>query len=208
MIYRAKHHFFIYPFFQFYSLWKIKRHFRKVSLIGEFTDKNLPVLLVTNHFSWWDGFWVMYINLKLFHRKFYFMMLEDQLIKHMFFNKTGAYSIKKGSKSIVETIDYTVSLLSDGKNLVMLFPQGEITSMHISSVVFEKGIEHIMKKINSKIHLVFLVNMVDYFSSPKPLLNMYFTEYKGLDYSTEKLQEEYNRFYSECISKNLLITDT
>ncbi|MBN2861893.1 MAG: lysophospholipid acyltransferase family protein [Bacteroidales bacterium] len=208
MIYRATHHFFIYPFFQFYSLWKIKRHFRKVSLIGEFTDKNLPVLLVTNHFSWWDGFWAMYINLKLFHRKFYFMMLEDQLIKHMFFNKTGGYSIKKGSKSIVETIDYTVSLLSDGKNLVMLFPQGEITSMHISSVIFEKGIEHIMKKINSKIHLVFLVNMVDYFSDPKLLLNMYFTEYKGLDYSTETLQEEYNRFYSECISKNLMIKDT
>ena len=136
MIYRATHHFLIHPFFRFYSVWKTRRKFHKVYLNGTFTDKNLPVLLVSNHFSWWDGFWAVYLNEKIFHRIFHFMMLEEQLKSHMFLNKTGGYSIKKGSRSIIETIDYTAQLLSDRKNLVLIFPQGEISSMHIPGHLF------------------------------------------------------------------------
>ena len=208
MIYRAKHHFFIYPFFQFYSLWKIRRIFHKVSLIGEFKDKNLPLLLIANHFSWWDGFWVMYMNLKLLHRRFHFMMLEDQLKKHMFLNKSGGYSIKKRSKSAIETMDYTVQLLADKENLVLLFPQGEIKSMHTPVINFEKGIGFIMKKIHGAIQILFLVNITDYFSNQKPLLNMYFTEYEGQDFTVEAMQKEYNRFYTECFCRNLKMTDS
>ena len=69
MILKAKHNFFIYPFFQKYALWKIKRCFEKVHVIGEFHDRKLPVLILSNHVSWWDGFWIMYLNLKLLHRK-------------------------------------------------------------------------------------------------------------------------------------------
>jgi hypothetical protein len=135
------------------------------------------------------------------------MMLEEQLKKHMFFTKTGGFSIKKGSKSIIETINYTAQLLSERKNMVLIFPQGEIKSLHTQEILFEKGIEHIFRKINGKIHLIFLVNIIDYFSSQKPGLYMYLWEYTGEDYTTEKLQKEYNRFYSECISENLKMTD-
>jgi 1-acyl-sn-glycerol-3-phosphate acyltransferase len=174
---------------------------------GNFDDKGLPLLLISNHFSWWDGFWAVYLNYRIFHRRFHFMMLEEQLKKHMFFSKTGGFSIKKGSKSIVETIDYTAHLLSDKKNLVLIFPQGEIRSMHTQEIFFEKGIEHIIKKLNNSIHFVFLVNLVDYFSSPKPGLYMYIREYEGADFTTDTLQKEYNRFYSECIAENLKMTD-
>jgi hypothetical protein len=207
MIYKASHHFIIHPFFRFYSVWKTGSKFHKVYLNGTFTDKNLPVLLISNHFSWWDGFWAVYLNEKIFHRIFHFMMLEEQLKSHMFFNKTGGYSIKKGSRTIIETIDYTAQLLSDRKNLVLIFPQGEISSMHTRDISFENGIEHIIQKINGRIHIVFLVNIIDYFSSPKPGLYMYFMEYQGDDFTTAMLQREYNKFYSDCISENLKITD-
>lgn len=207
MIYRASHHFFLYPFFRFYSVWKTKRNFSGVSVRSSFSDRGLPVLLISNHFSWWDGFWAVYINEKLFHRTFWFMMLEEQLTKHMFFNKTGGFSVKKGSRSIVETIDYAALLLSDRKNLVLMFPQGEIRSMHTPEIVFEKGIEHIIKKVSGRIHLVFLANIIDYFSSERAGLFMYLREYSGNDFTTETLCREYNRFYSECISENLKMTD-
>ena len=79
MIYKASHHRVIYPFLQLYSLWKIKINFHRVFVSGDFEEKGLPVLLISNHISWWDGFWVVYLNIKLFHRKFYFMMLEEEL---------------------------------------------------------------------------------------------------------------------------------
>lgn len=205
MIYRASHHFFLYPYFRFYSVWKTKRNFREVNLIGNFDDNKLPILLISNHFSWWDGFWAVYLNEKLFHRAFHFMMLEEQLRKNMFLNKSGAYSVKKGSRSITETIDYTAELLSDKQNLVLLFPQGEIRSLHTPRVIFEKGIEHIIGKCLNEIHILFLVNLVDYFSFDKPSLFMYFREFKGEERSSRKLEDEYNLFYSECRHKNIEI---
>ena len=75
----AKHHFFFYPFFQHYSSWKIGRNFHEVKVIGTFDDQQLPILLLANHVSWWDGFWIMNLDMKVLKRKFHFMMLEEQL---------------------------------------------------------------------------------------------------------------------------------
>jgi len=162
--------------------------------------------VLSNHFSWWDGFWVVYLNYKYFNRTFNFMMLEEELKNRMFFTKTGGFSIKKGSRSVIETIEYTAELLSDRKNLVLLFPQGEIKSMHTTKLEFEKGIEHIIKKTPNKIHLIFLINLVDYFSSQKPGLYVYFKEYGDEDFTTSRLHSEFNKFYTECVAENLKMT--
>ena len=203
MILKASHHPFIYPFFQLYSLWKIKWNFHRVFISGDFQEKDMPVLLISNHISWWDGFWVVYLNLKLFHRIFYFMMLEEQLRSHMYLNKSGGYSVRKGSRSIVESIGYTAELLKDKKNLVLMFPQGRIESMHNHTIRFERGIEHVLKKAAGKVQIIFLVNLVDYFSNQKPGLYMYLREYDGTDFSSETLQEKYNSFHEECVAENM-----
>lgn len=203
MIYKATHHPVIYPFFQLYTRWKIWRNFHGVIITGDYHEKDLPILLITNHISWWDGFWADYLNMKLFHRKFYFMMLEEQLLKHMFFNKTGGYSVRKGSKSIIETLDYTAGLLTDRRNLVLMFPQGKIESIHNQTFRFEKGIEHVLKKVQNKIQIIFLVNLIEYFASPKPGLLMYFREYNESDHSSENLQKEFNSFYSASVAENI-----
>jgi len=62
---RSKHHFFIYPFFQHYTRWLLKRHFRRVTIEGSFDDQGKPLLLIGNHIGWWDGFWAMYLKLKV-----------------------------------------------------------------------------------------------------------------------------------------------
>lgn len=207
MIYKTTHNFFVYHFFQLYSLWRTKWNFSKTFINGTFNDRGLPVLVLSNHFSWWDGFWVVCLNYRVFGRRFHFMMLEEQLKKHMFFTKTGGFSIKKGSRSVIETLDYTAEILSDKRNLVLLFPQGEIRSMHTTDFEFETGIEHIIVRLKSNIHIVFLANILDYFSGSKPCLYMYFSEYTGNDFSTSALQAEYNRFYSQCLSLNLEMKD-
>ncbi len=204
MIYKAKHNFFLYPFFQFYSLYKIKQNFNKVEINGEFRDRGLPVFLVSNHISWWDGFWTVYLNRKLFGRKyFYFMMLEEELQKRMFLNKAGGYSVKKGSRSVIETMEYTAQLLDDKNNLVLIFPQGEINSLHTREIRFEKGIEYIIRKSSGNFQLVFVVFLIDYFSEQKPSLFVYLKEYDLRNFTSKTLETEYNIFYNDCISENL-----
>jgi len=205
MILKAKHNFLIYPFFQFYAVKIIKRNFANIQIIGNFNEKNLPILLISNHISWWDGFWAMYLNLKILKRKFHFMMLEEQLQKFWFFNFTGGFSVNKNSKSIIETLNYTSQLLENNENMVLIFPQGKIQSINNQEIKFEKGIDRILKKTNKKVQLIFMVNLVDYFSNKKPSINMYIKEFEFENFDFGEMQNSYNIFFKQSIDKQSLI---
>lgn len=198
MILKAKHNFLIYPFFKRYAVWIMKRHFGVIQVVGQFNEKRLPILVICNHVSWWDGFWVMYMNVKVFKHKFHFMMLEEQLRKFRFFNYTGGYSVNKRSKSIMETLKYTAELMTNATNMVLIFPQGEITSMHQQSFQFEKGLERIIKdRVNYQ--LIFQVNLIDYFSTKLPGIYLYIQDFSDDVKDLVNMQERYNEFYMQCV---------
>ena len=202
MIIRAKHNIFIDSFFRFYVIWKMKRTFHTFIIETKVEDKNLPILLICNHTSWWDGIWTLHLNQQLYRRKYHFMMLEDQLQKNWFFKYTGGFSVSKNSKSIVETLNYTAEVLSDKKNMVLLFPQGKIESMHNSGFIFEKGVEKILQRTKNTVQVIFVANLIDYHSNIKPTLHAYLSNYSG-KFQVEEIQNEYNRFYKNCISNQI-----
>jgi len=208
MIIKAQHHKIIYPFFQWLTLHKVSRNFGAVTISGKYDEKGLPVLLIANHVSWWDGFWVSYLNLKIFRRKYHFMMLEKQLKVFQVLNQTGGYSVSKGSRSVIESLNYTADLLKDPRNAILFFPQGKIQSMHTVSFRFEKGIGKLLEKVENKIQVFFIVNLIDYFSHVKPDLYIFFREYPSENHDPDFLQNEYNRFYSSCISEQQQKTDS
>ena len=94
----AKHHPVIYPIFRGLTRFLLHRHFNNINIEGKIKNSNKAILLIANHISWWDGFWMMQLNLKQGHHKFHFMMLEEQLKKHWYFKYTGGFSIKKKNK--------------------------------------------------------------------------------------------------------------
>lgn len=195
----SKHHFFIYPFFQRYTLWLLKRHFRNVTIEGSFSDTGKPVMLIGNHIGWWDGFWGMYLKLKVVKRKFHFMMQEDQLLRYRFFNYTGGFSIKRNSREVIESLQYAASLLNDPANMVLIYPQGKLQSLYCNSFHFEKGVEHILKGREGEVQLLMSVNMIDYLAHPKPSLYIYLRDYNG-NFCCESLEEAYKLFYTDCLA--------
>jgi 1-acyl-sn-glycerol-3-phosphate acyltransferase len=207
MIIRARHNYFIYKFFSLYALLSIKRNFRRVCIDGEIREREAGVLIISNHVSWWDGFWVMYANLKLFRRKFHFMMLEDQLRRFWHFRYTGGFSVRKGSRSVLETLDHACELLSNRGNIVLVFPEGEIQSIYKAPVRFEGGIERIIRQCVSPVIICFAVNLIDYLSDKNPSLYIYLKEFTPVEGSLEEAEREYNKFLSECIEKNIRRAD-
>ena len=199
---KANHTFFVSKFIKFFSIWKTNRSFHSVNIDDFIDDKSKPMILIANHFSWWDGFWMNYLNSKRFNRKFYFMMLEDQLEKRKFLLKCGGFSVNKSSKNLIETINYTIDLLKDNSNLVLIFPQGKIQTLYTQKFEFEKGIEHILKRNKSDVQIIFSANMIDYYSYEKPSLFIYLKKYDSLDYSVDSIESSYNSFFSECIAKH------
>jgi 1-acyl-sn-glycerol-3-phosphate acyltransferase len=197
---KTAHNPFIYNFFRLYTKAAIGIFFRKVTIVGEAGDAGRAVLAISNHISWWDGFWVMYLNMKRFGRTFFFMMQEDQLEKHSFFRKTGGYPVRKNSKSILESLTYTIELLSQPGNMVLLFPQGKIESAQKHDISFGKGVLKVIKETEN-VQVLFIVNIVDYYSGPRPELFVYYTEYDKAGQPDPA--EAYRIFYLGVIAEHL-----
>jgi len=207
MIIKARHHPVIDPFFTWYVKRTVKRHFQEVNFINRFEDKGLPVLLIANHMSWWDGMWLRVFNEKYLGRKFNFMMLEDQLRKHWYFQYIGGFSVQKGSRTVVQSLEHAAWLLGNNDNLVLMFPQGEIQSMHTGTYHFDKGIEAILSRTKTEIQVLMTVNLVEYFSQKKPSLFSYTDELDQAVITHEQIEEAYNDFYRDCVTAQQNIKD-
>ncbi len=195
---KANHNKYYKWFFNGYFNFILKRNFNEIKLITKIELTKRPILLIPNHFSWWDGFFAWYVNEQLFHRKFHLMMLEKELAKNKYFSKIGAFSIQKNTRNIIESIQYASQILRDPVNLLVFFPQGKLFSNHVSPIKFEKGIERVISN-STNLQIIFMVNLVDYYASKKPSLSINLKEYPIETFDFINFQEAYNTFYKVCI---------
>ncbi len=200
---KAKHIPFFVRFFSIYSRYGLNRLFDSVDIDCHVETSGRPVLLIGNHFSWWDGFIAYRLNDLRLHKKFHIMMLEEQLSSRLFLNKAGAFSIKRGSRSVVESLHYASSLLHERDNLVVVYPQGTISSIHQRPVRFEKGVERIIAGASDKLMILFYVALPDWYSERKPIMTLRVIEYTARERSASDLEESYNIFLNECITKQI-----
>lgn len=196
---KAKHHIVIYPIFKGLTRFLLRKKFNSTNIEGNFCDNGSAVLVIANHISWWDGFWLMHLNLKILHRRFHFMMLEGQLKKHWYFQYSGAYSVRKNSRSIIESLMYTSDILKNSENMVFMFPQGEIKSLYNNSIRFEKGVKKIIEQCADDVQVLFVANLVDYFSDSKPNLYMYLKSHTVKQLKEKAVESEYNTFYNNAL---------
>jgi len=196
---KPKHNFFIEKFFELYTKHQIKKNFKDIKIIGEHTLRDLPILLLSNHISWWDGFWAKYLNMKIFKYRFYFLMLEEQLKRYWYFRYTGGFSIKQNSKSIIESLDFIPELLRQSNNLVLFFPQGRIESLYNENIVFRSGLKRILLNLKNPINIVFQANFIEYLNHKKPTLYIYFSENYIEKTSLLDLESLYNSFLKNSL---------
>lgn len=203
MIIKARHIPFYVRFFSWYSANGLRRFFKRVDFECSAVTGERPVLLIGNHFSWWDGFIAYRLNDIFFHKKFHVMMLEEQLAGRLFLNKAGAFSIKRGSRSVIESLNYASALLHERENMVVVYPQGTIASIHRRPVVFEKGTERIIAGAPADLIILFYVALPDWYSEKKPGLTIRVIEYVNTDRSAAGLEKAFNMFLDESVAKQV-----
>lgn len=152
----------------------MRRHFLSLRLLGKApgVDNSLPLILISNHSSWWDGFFVHLLNERLFQRPAYLMMLERQLSKYRFFARVGAYSINpQNPKSIISSLMYTVKLLDNADNplpMICIFPQGELEPWGKRPLQFKRGIDWIIRAYKNPINLLPLAMRIEHTGEQLP----------------------------------------
>ena len=72
---KARHQLFVYSFFKIYTLAKMRTNFNSVKLNGTVDVADHSVLLIANHIGWWDGFWALYLSMRIFQKKYHFMII-------------------------------------------------------------------------------------------------------------------------------------
>ncbi|MCI4669613.1 MAG: 1-acyl-sn-glycerol-3-phosphate acyltransferase [Bacteroidia bacterium] len=186
------------------NLWKgfihfnQKRAFRKLILPHKVeADPERSLLLLTNHVSWWDGFWGFYLNEQEWNKRFQVIMLERELAPRKFLRHAGAFSIDPQSRSMIESLRYSAELLEDPQNMLLLFPQGKIWSFHNDKIDFGTAPAKILKWCRKPVQVVFGAVFVDFFQYHKPSLYYYLKEWD----QEEEIGLVYQDFFRECLEE-------
>lgn len=206
----AKHNKFFRLLFNLYIDSQLRKNFNHFFIVGKKPEnfKNKSLLVLPNHFSWWDGFFVDLIYRKFFSKhKIYMMVLEETIKKYWFFNKIGAFSInQKSPKDILKSFEYAKNLLREEKNFVVIFPQGELKP-YSTQVEMKPGIIEFLLKDAANFYLIFLAMKIQFEKEKKPDVYIKISDIKKSDLylnNSEKLKNDFlnnlNEFEHEILN--------
>jgi 1-acyl-sn-glycerol-3-phosphate acyltransferase len=138
-------------FFDRYVVRYLRRRFHRVwcwdtsGLAG--LPRDLPLLFVLSHASWWDVLVGYYLARFLVRVESYAPMDELQLRRYRILARLGVYSVDRFSTAGLRAfLRYTVGLLS-GPRAVWITPQGEIVSSWLRPVRFQSGLGHLVRRM-------------------------------------------------------------
>ncbi|MCS6990967.1 MAG: lysophospholipid acyltransferase family protein [Chitinophagales bacterium] len=181
-----------------YVPWLLHRHFEAVHFLDVPNIANRAVLLLSNHQSWWDPFLVIRANQRYFHKKYFVMMLEHELRRRPGVRQAGAFSIKPGSRSILNSLEYATTVLQNPQHLLHIFPQGRISSPCSAAITFRRGIRYILEHAEPQYQICFTALFLHYFNKPRPEAFAFFRLVNEQSPSFASLNKSYQDFYDQC----------
>ncbi len=180
--------------FGWYSRRQFRKYFHAVRAFVDprtlAMDRRWPVIFFCNHAYWWDGFWSQLCTEEFFRQNLYIIIDYQQLAKHRFFTRLGAFSIDRDQpRSAVRTLDYAAKCLvqeSSRQNALWVFPQGMIEHVDKQPVHFFHGTSSIISRVlrqTGGIYLVSVVSRIEYLSEQRPDLFLSFRAPEHLDHA-------------------------
>lgn len=207
-MYQPRKNTIIYSFFSWYIQYIIKKDFSFFNYDKIELKENSSILVLANHFSWWDGFFLFYINKKIFKKNFHVLVNADNYKKVGFLKYLGAFAAENKGKDVLGTLSYAGNLLDHPQNLVLVFPQGKLYSNHVKNINFEKGVMQMINSSQKKINIVFASTFIDYFEKRKASAYTYLQNWENEEYvSLQLLKSAYNKHYENSVLKQTQITE-
>lgn len=184
-------------FFGHYINRSLKRNFHQINFNHIPVDHSRAILLLANHYSWWDGFIFYHLNQLLFKKQPHVMVLETTVKQWPFMRHLGAFSINPRSKSMSKSLNYAAGLLDDPDNLLLIFPQGKLYSNFIDDIRFENGLSRIIAQSSKKFEYIMAASFTEHLDHKKPSVNIHLKSavIPGDDIPT--LNHVYNQHYHQ-----------
>lgn len=122
-------------------------HFNLEAAAGKL-DASLPVILVPNHISWWDGFLCFEVQRRLRPGSgIYSLMLERELQKFPILRRVGCFGMQPGSPPSVRRafVQFKELVATNPYRTLTFFPQGKISPIRQRPLRFLRGIDLLVK---------------------------------------------------------------
>ncbi len=197
-----------------YCLTKLLKifYFNKLIIRPAEIKSDHSYILSCNHFSFGDGFLGFYLAYQVLikqgkMKRLYIMSLKKQMEMNWWLRYLGSFSIEPGKYSVRETMAYAAEIMNEPGNLLLFFPQGNLESCHIRTILFQDGLSELVPKIKGKCQLLWSSNILEYFESIRP--SVYFNMLDcgtSENFDFDKLQEDVNRHHKESIKQNIRFT--
>lgn len=202
---KAKSNYYARIIFDIYINKLLKKNFSHFYLINNFPElkSNDSVVLVPNHFSWWDGFFIDWVLKKETNYSIKLMMLERQLKRYWFFNYIGAFSIDpEKPTSTKETMSYSRSLIRAKENALIIYSQGIIEPYEKRPIKLKKGLRVILKTLEN-IKVIPVGFKISYSEEKSPSILCRF----GEPLLAKTIVNDFN-FFEESFNNNLELLDS
>ena len=99
-----------------------------------------PVLVVSNHTSWWDALVVLDVGVRALGARTFAMMDASNLRRLPFFALVGAFSVDRASpRDGARAVRYAAKLLEQPRTLVWIFAQGREAPVTARPLGFHGG---------------------------------------------------------------------
>jgi hypothetical protein len=171
---KARHSRWAQSLFHRYIMRLMQHHFHAFHLLGEVPvwPDNAHLLVLPNHCSWWDGFFIHLLNTRVWHRRPYLMMLEEQLEQHRFFARLGVFSVRSdGFAAARQSLCYIRQVMAEqppAEIFLALFPQGELRPDFIRPLGYKPGILWLVKQAESPVVVVQLAIRIEFLEQQRP----------------------------------------
>lgn len=190
----------------------LRRNFKKLYLNKVILLPEHSYLVMSNHFSFWDGFLAFYLCNELIRKQIsdgglYVMVLEKQLQKNWWLRYSGAFSVSPGKSSVSESLAYAQEILNVPGNILLMYPQGNLESIYVRHINLKEGILEIIPGVKGKCQLIWCTTLIDYFESLKP--SIYFNVLPcgtNETFNFSDLSGQINEFHQSAIKSQFRFT--
>jgi 1-acyl-sn-glycerol-3-phosphate acyltransferase len=137
--------------FRWYLHWFFWRRFSGVRLSRGFIPADAagrPVIVFTNHPSWWDPILMMLVSPKLFPARLGFGPIDAEMLgRYGLFRKFGVFGVERGPRGAARFLRTARACLDDKRAIMWITAEGEFTDARRRPLVLRPGIAHLARHV-------------------------------------------------------------
>ncbi|MFK8115549.1 MAG: lysophospholipid acyltransferase family protein [Rubripirellula sp.] len=193
---------FLYRGFRDYSRRLLRKRFRALRVAQEsfpHVADGEPLLIYTNHPSWWDPLVAVTLNESLFNtRQFRAPIDAEALKKYAILGRLGFFPIERESSQGTRGFLTAMQTLLSQPTAIYITPQGKFVDVR-DQQPFEPGLAHVVSRMKIGTVLPMAIEYT-YWDESTPEILVQFGSPIDVTVETERSKEDWNRFLEATLA--------